>query len=134
MSHITAASDKVIKACELYMMYCEFNRDMTQLNAIKKEANSKTFWCFGKPIGYEKALKNIQNAGVFEYAEYYTATWICGKKYDLADNIRLLAKNGDPVIISDNAAFIFDKRWEEDLFKWGVITETDLKLVGSLVD
>lgn len=129
MSHITVSSDKVIKACEFYMMHCEFYRDMAQLNAIKKEANSKTFWCFRKPIGYEKALKNIQNAGVFEY---YTASWISGEKYDLADNIRLLAKNGDPVIISDNAAFIFDKRWGENLFKWGVITETGLELIGSL--
>ena len=116
------------------MMYCEFNRDMAQLNAIKKEANTKTFWLFGKPIGYEKALKNIKTGDIFAYAEYNTAPWILGKKYDLADNIRLLAKNGDPVIISDNAAFIFDKRWGENLFKWGVITETDLELIGSLVN
>ena len=134
MSHIIVSSDKVIKACELYRMHCEFRRDMAQLDAIKKESNNKTFWLFKKPIGYEKALKNIQNAGVFEYAEYYTASWICGEKYDLADNIRLLAKTGDSVSISGNAAFIFDKRWEQDLFKWGVITETDLELIGSLVD
>ncbi len=122
MSYITVPAEKVRKLCEYVIRHGEWLQAHYEMAAIQKYSKAKRFWLFGEKIGYEKAWQNICNASsAFDYMEYIAIWYTSGERYDQALQLKLLAENGDPVIISDKHSFIFDPKYKEDLIKWGVI-------------
>jgi hypothetical protein len=122
MSYISVPAEKVIELCEYVMAHAEWLQVHHEMAAIKKYAKAKRFWLFGKEIGYEKAWQNIKNASsVFDYMDYTAIFYIHGEYYEMAEKLKRLAENGNPVMVSDKHSFIFNSGYKEDLIKWEVL-------------
>ena len=105
MSYITVSAEKVIKCCENYFIKMENNKAHDAANIIRKYAEKKTYIFFGKPWGYQNAYEYLESGKDFETLHYAACFWK-GEYYEKIERLYTLAKHGDPVMVSDDVAFI----------------------------
>ena len=108
MSHITVSAEKVIKCCETFLDHAAEKRKERLDKIINKYAKSR-LWNF-KRMGYEIAYTRLVNgeAGMNYQVPFDVNLNCTSDKEEAAYNLLKLAKHGDPVIISDEHAFILD--------------------------
>ena len=108
MSYITVSAEKVIKCCENFLDNAAEKRKERLEEIINKYANTR-LWNF-KKMGYEIAYDRLVNGEArMDYQVPFDIKLNCtSDKEEAAHNLLKLAKHGDPVIISDEHAFILD--------------------------
>lgn len=109
MSQITVSAELVIQCCNNFIAYWEERNAFRESEYVRDYAKRKQFILFGKPQGYQKAFEYLESGKDFDTLRYNAIRWK-GRTGERIDNLRLLAQNGDPVIITDNDAFIFKFR------------------------
>jgi len=108
MSYITVSAEKVIKHCEAFIIKSDAHK-LEQVNAIINKLAQTPCWNF-KPLGFDKAEEMLKNnkATMRHQIPFDVALFGKSEKREMVENLLLLAKNGDPVMVSDNHAFIFE--------------------------
>lgn len=109
MSYITVPAERVIACCKNWLAYNEIRNCQAAARVLVKKAKEKKYIFFGGEIGYQKAYEYYtQNASdCFDSLKYHCCFWE-GGTWETVNNLLLLAENGDPVIITDKHAFIFN--------------------------
>ena len=107
MSQITVSAELVIQCCNNFNTYNDKQDCLREAKYIREYANNKRFIIFGEKWGYQKAFEYLENNSDFDTFGY-SIIRCKGRTGERVDNLRLLAQNGDPVIITDNDAFIFN--------------------------
>lgn len=108
MSYITVSAEKVINCCEAFLINNDMIYRRIQANEIKKLANEKKSIFFGSKYTYDEAYN------ILEKDISFTKRSLCYhmrpdyERFNDANNLLKLAKHGDPVIISDEHAFILN--------------------------
>lgn len=106
MSHVTVNADTVIKACQAKIERMKMLKAWNLAIAVQYEANRKRW--FSKPWGYQKAFDTIMAD-----REMKLDIRISNHHYDEAINecntLITLAQIGDPVVITDEHAYLFAK-------------------------
>ena len=104
MSHVIVSSEKVIKVCEAMIENAKEMKTHNLANMVYEEAHRK-HW-FSKPIGYEKALARVlENDHTRFELRIINATH--NETIQDCKKLIILAKIGDPVVITDSHAYIF---------------------------
>lgn len=108
MSHITVSAEKIIKCCENFLDHSAEKRKERLEEIINNYANIR-LWNFRK-MGYEMAYDRLikGEAGMDYQIPFDIKLNYVSNKEQAAYNLLKLAKHGDPVIISDEHAFILD--------------------------
>lgn len=101
MSYIIVSSDKVKAQCEKQLAWIAKLRAEMLGREVYKEAHKKRL--FSQPWGYEKALASIDSNAVFSISLTFSA------QESKCKALLTLAKNGDPVYVSDDAAWIMEE-------------------------
>ena len=108
MSYIICKSEKVIKCCEAFIKVSDANK-LERIEQIINRLANKRLWNF-KKMGFETAeelLKN--NKATMDYQIPFDVNlYSKSEKREMVDSLLLLAKNGEPVMVSDKHAFIFE--------------------------
>ena len=107
MSHISVPAEKVIKCCNNWKAYWNIRNCQRAANILAKKAKEKRFIIFGSPIGYQKAYEYCMEEDNFCSLKFQLC-FILGETGETIKNLLMLAKHGNPVIISDKHAFILD--------------------------
>lgn len=104
MSHVIVSSEKVRKVCDVKIAHVKMLKAWNLACHVYEEAHRKPW--FGKPIGYQRAFDAIMNDRnrkmeiLFENCHYNDVLEECNK-------LLILAKIGDPVVITHEHAYIF---------------------------
>lgn len=110
MSYITVESEKVLAAVKRVKDYIKLYEAQAAANILSIEA--KKVGVFSrKPKGYEKALYDLEHSSRFNRMDWHTITWTYNNTWEICCKLERLAKNGSPVVITDDHSFIFDE-WE----------------------
>lgn len=109
MSYITVPAEKVIICCENVIKQAHINRLKRLEEIINSLANYRMLWVF-PAMGKKKAEETLNNgdAGIRWQIPYDCNIFNKSTKREQAEKLLLLAKHGDPVIITDKHAWIFD--------------------------
>ena len=106
MSYIIVAANTVKTKCENALTRIELLRARKMGRAVFAEAHKKRW--FGEPWGYEKAFAALSDEG-YDGA-FYSASLTYGAQESKCKALLTLSKNGDPVYISDDAAWILEDK------------------------
>ena len=101
MSYIVVPSFKVKYQCEQHLAKIDRLRTEMLGREVYKEAHKKRM--FGKPWGYEKALASMGSDSMFSISLTF------GSQESKCKALLTLAKNGDPVYVSDDAAWVMEE-------------------------
>lgn len=108
MSYITVSAEKVIKHCEAFLAYNDMVFLAKQAEQIKKLANEKKFILFGPKYTYDEAYNILENDISFSSRSLKYHLRPDAYRFDDVTELLKLTENGNPVMVSDNHAFIFD--------------------------
>jgi hypothetical protein len=108
MSYISVPAEKVIKCCEAFIIKSDANK-LKRIDEIIGELAKTRGWNF-KPLGVAKAREMLENnnGGMGYQIRFDVALYVKSEKREMVERLLLLAKNGDPVMVSDKHAFIFE--------------------------
>lgn len=108
MSHITVSAEKVMKCCEAFIRISDA-RKAARIEDIISELAKVKGWNF-KPYGIEKAKLMLESndASLRYQIPYDIAKHVKSEKREIAEKLLILAKHGDPIIISYDHAFILE--------------------------
>ena len=100
MSYIVVSSAKVIEQCTKHLDRITHRRASMMAAQVYAEAHKKRW--FSKPWGYQRAF----DALVDVTEDFFDVSITFGANELQCKNLLLLAQNGDPVYVSDDAAWI----------------------------
>jgi hypothetical protein len=107
MSYITVSADKVIQCCQNYTIYNENRKAQRAAIILADKAKERKYWLFGPEIGYQAAFDHYMNGDDFTSLRFHSCFWTT-ETDETVKNLLNLARNGDPVMLSDKHAFIFN--------------------------
>ena len=108
MSHITVSAEKVIKHCVAFLKHNDMVFRAKQADLIKKLAKERKFIFFGSKYTYDEAYNILEKDISLTSRSLKYHLRPDANRFDDVTYLLKLAENGDPVIITDNHAFIFD--------------------------
>ena len=107
MSQITVPAELVLQCCANFVKYWDERDAFRESEYVREYAERKQFIIFGKKWGYQEAFEYLEKNSDFDTLAYSAIRWQ-GTDGQIVKNLKLLAENGDPVIITDKHAFIFN--------------------------
>lgn len=109
MSYILVDSKKVIKACNTWLEAYD-SKKLEAVNEIVDKLANTRLWNF-KKMGQEKAMQRLMQgkAGMQYQIPFDCRLCSDSDNYKIVKRLLVLAKHGDPVVITDNHYFIFEE-------------------------
>jgi len=105
MSHVIISAAVVQAQCERNLEKFERLRAARMGREVYEEAHKKRW--FGQPWGYERAFAALSAEGYD--GEFFRISLMFGAQENKCQALLSLAKHGDPVYVSDDAAWILEK-------------------------
>lgn len=106
MSHVTVNANTVIEVCQARIEQMNMYKVWNLANAVRYEANRKRW--FGKPWGYQKAFDVIMDDRDM-MMDIRAGNCYLNQVIDECECLITLAELGDPVVITDEHAYLFAK-------------------------
>ena len=108
MSYITVPAEKIIKCCEAFIAQSDFNMAYNAAEMLKRYANQRISIFSKQTRGYQGAFDYLENTDDFANGLKWSAKFWKSENREAVERLLILAKHGDPVIISDEHAFILE--------------------------